>query len=177
MPRARSSIRSPKTVRCDDSASNRLNNRCVACFNLAVLALMVDDPMVMFKQVAELEIYITPDMNVYKNIIATGLDQLLFRKGLLPTILQIEEVAFMVIHGQPPAIMNDEQAYGNLQVIRCVEVSSDQSRQTGIHRCAPGYPRRPSIQQTSYHRQEIGIESVIHAGHRTVILQIDRERI
>lgn len=95
----------------------------MACFNLAVAALMMDDPVSMFKELAELEIYLTPDMNVYKNLIATGLDQLIFRNNLLPTIQLIEDVVYSAIHGKQKIDLSEGQTASILRLLDILKSS------------------------------------------------------
>jgi hypothetical protein len=66
----------------------------------------------LFNELSELEIYVTPDMNVYKNLILTGMDHLLFRKGLLSTIQVIEEAVYIALNGFQAFDLSEEQTKG-----------------------------------------------------------------
>ena len=89
--------------------STRLNNKSVACFNLALACLHTDDMLGMIKELAELELYVTPDMNVYKNLVQTGFDQMLFKPGFLSHLLILEELLYLVMHGVEPSRLTEEQ--------------------------------------------------------------------
>lgn len=84
----------------------------MACFNIALACLHTDDMLGMIRELYELEIYITPDMNVYKNLIQTGFDQMLFKPKFLNSLLVLEELLYMVIHGVEPNNLSEEQTKG-----------------------------------------------------------------
>lgn len=74
--------------------------------------LRMDNMLAMFKQLAELELYLCPNMNVYKNLLATGLDQLLFKRGFIPKVLILEELLHLVMHGKNPTNLTEAQTNG-----------------------------------------------------------------
>jgi hypothetical protein len=84
----------------------------VACFNLALAHLHTDDMMGMLRELQELEHTITPDMSVYKNVIATGFDHILFKPGFLSNLLVLEELLYMVTHGIELNRLTEEQTKG-----------------------------------------------------------------
>lgn len=81
----------------------------MACFNLAVASLQMDDTLSMFNELRELEIYITPDMNVYKNLILTGMDQIMFKQEFILKVQLLEEMLFMALNGSQPINLSEEQ--------------------------------------------------------------------
>ena len=84
----------------------------MACYNLAVAYLHMDNMLAMVKQLAELELYLCPNMNVYKNLLATGIDQLLFKQGFIPKVLILEEMLAMAIHGKASTTLSEDQTKG-----------------------------------------------------------------
>ena len=80
---------------CYDLDSEKLDNKAVACFNLAYAFLKmgnVGDIVNMLDQLIELQTYVTPSMNVYSNLIQTGFSMLVFASGsILRDIVGVEE--------------------------------------------------------------------------------------
>ena len=101
-----------RSVVLGHSVTDRMNNRAVACFNLALAHLHTDDMMSMLRELQELEQTITPDMNVYKNVISTGFDHILFKPGFLSNLLVLEELLYMVTHGIELNRLTEEQTKG-----------------------------------------------------------------
>ena len=89
-----------------------MQNKCVACYNMAIAYLHMDNMLAMVRQLAELELYLCPSMNVYKNLLGTGFDQLLFKPGFIPKILILEEILYLVMHGKTPTNLTEEQTNG-----------------------------------------------------------------
>jgi hypothetical protein len=81
----------------------------VACFNLAVASLHLDDTLSMFNELRELEIYVTPDMNVYKNLILTGMDQIMFKQEFILKVQLLEEMLYMALNDSQPISLSEEQ--------------------------------------------------------------------
>lgn len=106
-----------KNVPWINLVSDRLNNKCVACFNLAVASLHLDDTLGMIKELYQLELFITPSMNVYKNLVQTGFDQILFKKDFLQNLLTLEEMLYLVMHGHDSLKLTEEQTKGSLNLI------------------------------------------------------------
>lgn len=79
---------------------------------MALAYLRMDNMLAMFKQLAELELYLCPNMNVYKNLLATGFDQPLFKDGFIPKALILEELLFMVMNGRTPSNLTEEETKG-----------------------------------------------------------------
>ena len=85
----------------------------MACFNLAISYLQLDDMQGMLEQMAELELYLNPSMNVYKNLITSGFYHLLFKTGFIPKVLILEEILQLVLLGKQPNRMSEEQTKGS----------------------------------------------------------------
>lgn len=66
----------------------------------------------MMTELAELELYLCPNMNVYKNLLTTGIDQILFKKGFIPKVLILEELIYMVMHGKTPVSLTEDDTKG-----------------------------------------------------------------
>lgn len=81
----------------------------MACFNLAVASLHLDDTLSMFNELRELEIYVTPDMNVYKNLILTGMDQIMFKQEFILKVQLLEEMLYMALNDSQPINLSEEQ--------------------------------------------------------------------
>ena len=81
----------------------------MACFNLAVASLQLDDTLSMFNELRELEIYITPNMNVYKNVILTGMDQIMFKREFILKVQLLEEMLYMALNDSQPINLSEEQ--------------------------------------------------------------------
>lgn len=92
----------------------------MACYNLALASLHLDDMLGMIRELYELELFITPNMNVYKNLVQTGLDQLLFKKGFLEQLLILEEMLYIVMHGTEPFKLSEVQTKGNYRLITAI---------------------------------------------------------
>ena len=86
-----------------DAAAKRLNNKAVACYNLAIVAIHTDDMIGLLYELLELEQFLTPEMYVYKNIMETGLDSFLFKGNTLQYLIVLEEVMYSILVGQPPS--------------------------------------------------------------------------
>lgn len=69
----------------------------------------------MLKELNELEIYITPDMAVYKCLIDSGFSYFLFKGGLINSLIVLEELLEFAIAGEEPIIMELEAAEGKLE--------------------------------------------------------------
>ena len=73
------------------------------------------------QELYELEVYIRPEMNVYKNLLLTGLDQLLFKKDFLKNIHILEELLYMVMNGGNQSIsLTDEQTNS---IVKFIQIS------------------------------------------------------
>ena len=48
--------------------------------------MRTDDMLSMLQEISELESYITPDMGVYKSLIHSGFDNIMFRGTLLDSL-------------------------------------------------------------------------------------------
>lgn len=83
--------------------------------------LQMDNMLGMMQQVSELELYLCPNMNVYKNLLSTGLDHALFKSGFIPRVLILEELLYQVMHGKNPSNLTAEQSQGNVCLIRNTE--------------------------------------------------------
>jgi hypothetical protein len=73
------------------AVAKSLNNKVVGCYNLALVALHTDDMNSFLNELQELEQLISPDMYIYKNIMESGLDCLLFKDNLLSQLIVLEE--------------------------------------------------------------------------------------
>lgn len=73
--------------------------------------------MNMLRELQELEQTITPDMNVYKNVISTGFDHILFKPGFLSNLLILEELLYMVTHGIELNRLTEDQTKGRPPVM------------------------------------------------------------
>lgn len=51
-------------------------------------------------------------MNVYKNLISTGMDQLMFKQDFLMKIQLLEEMLFVALNGHQSNEMTEEQTKG-----------------------------------------------------------------
>jgi hypothetical protein len=80
---------------------------------LAVNALKLEDTIEMLNEVTEMEIYIEPHMNVYKNIILTGMDCLMFKPTFIPMAQILEEFLFTAANGESPLMLSDSQMKGS----------------------------------------------------------------
>ena len=65
--------------------------------------------MSMFNELRELEIYVTPDMNVYKNLILTGMDQIMFKQEFILKVQLLEEMLYMALNDSQPISLSEEQ--------------------------------------------------------------------
>lgn len=97
-----------------DLVTDRLPNKCVACFNLAIASLHMDDALTMFNELRELEVYVRPDMNVYKNLITTGMDQLMFKGDFLLKVQLLEEILYIALNGTQPLALTEDQTKGKI---------------------------------------------------------------
>ena len=71
----------------------------MGCYNIAYCHLKIGQEIDMLRELAELEISITPDMAVYKNLVETGFELLLFKPGFLECVLILEEVIHVLLQG------------------------------------------------------------------------------
>jgi tetratricopeptide (TPR) repeat protein len=92
--------------------SSRLGNKAIACFNMAIAFLFTDDRIGMLNQISELELYLTPDMGVYKCLIISGFVHFLFKGGLIPYMVALEELLQFAMMGEEPFILDSEAAEG-----------------------------------------------------------------
>lgn len=92
--------------------SYKLNNKSVACFNIAMACLLSDDMTGVLRELYELEVFITPEMNVYKNLIESGFDQMLFRPRFLNHLVVIEEIICRVAYGKEVFDLTPEKCKG-----------------------------------------------------------------
>lgn len=83
--------------------AKKLNNKAVACYNLAMVAIHTDDMIGLFTELMELEHFLSPDMYLYKNIMETGLDCFICKGNILHYLIVLEEVLYCVLVGQPPS--------------------------------------------------------------------------
>lgn len=111
-------MRSQRNVNLLDTVSNRLHNKCVACYNLALVSLYKDDALSLFNELQELEIYVTPDMNVYKNLIMTGMDQLMFKHEFIGKVQLLEEMLYIALNGTQPVTMTNSQIKSRYEIIQ-----------------------------------------------------------
>lgn len=95
------------------SESNRLGNKATACFNLAMVCIMTDDRIGMLRQVLELELYITPNLVVYKSLISSGLAYFLFKGKLISYMITLEELLQIAMMGEEPSNLDLEAAEGS----------------------------------------------------------------
>lgn len=123
----------------------------------------MDNILAMIKQLEELELYLTPDMNVYKNLLASGMDQMLFKQEFLSKIFILEELLYIVMNGKPPATPKEDTIKGSLgittEILKSRLLGSDKMASTdgGFHSdYKPEAARRPII----IRRIEIGRSSV-----------------
>ena len=63
----------------------------------------------MLQEISELESYITPDMSVYKSLIQSGFDNILFRGSLLELLQILEEMLFIFLHGHESIQLSDDE--------------------------------------------------------------------
>lgn len=73
---------------------------------------MMDDTLAMFAELRELEIYLTPEMNVYKNLLMTGMDQIMFKREFIIKVQLLEEMLYMALNGTQPISLTDEETRG-----------------------------------------------------------------
>lgn len=86
----------------------------MACYNLAVACLQTDDRVGMLRHLAELEIYLAPDMAVYKCLISSGFIYFLFKGSLINSMIVLEELLQFSVTGEEPTILNSEAAEGSV---------------------------------------------------------------
>ena len=86
-----------------DLVAKKLNNKAVACYNLAMVAIHTDDMIGLFTELQELEHFLSPEMYLYKNVMETGLDCFLCKGNILHYLIVLEEVLYCVLVGQPPS--------------------------------------------------------------------------
>ena len=71
--------------------------------------MRTDDMHSMLQEISELESYITPDMSVYKSLIQSGFDNILFRGSLLELLQILEEMLFIFLHGHESIQLSDDE--------------------------------------------------------------------
>ena len=71
--------------------------------------MRTDDMHSMLQEISELESYITPDMSVYKSLIQSGFDNILFRGSLLELLQILEEMLFIFLHGHECIQLSDDE--------------------------------------------------------------------
>lgn len=113
MTNANFTTESLKRVGSTDLESKRPANKAVACYNLAVACLQTDDRIGMLRNLAELEVYLAPDMAVYKNLINSGFMFFLFKGSLINSMIVLEELLQFSITGEEPRVLDTEQAEGS----------------------------------------------------------------
>ena len=64
----------------------------------------------MLRQLAELEVYIKPQMAVYKCLISSGFVHFLFKESLINCMIVLEELLQFSITGDEPYILDCEKA-------------------------------------------------------------------
>lgn len=101
-----------KNVRFGKPVTTRLTNRCVACFNLAVTAIKLENTIDMLNQVKELEMYLEPHMSVYKNIILTGLSSIMFKPNFIQMAQILEEFLCVAVSGESPLMLSENELKG-----------------------------------------------------------------
>ena len=65
---------------------------------------------------------------MYKNIISTGFDHMLFKPGFVPNLLVLEELLFIVTHGIELNRLTEEQTKGTYHSSRDPSVQNGQDR-------------------------------------------------
>lgn len=68
----------------------------------------------MLRCLAELEVYLTPDMAVYKCLISSGFIFFLFKNSLINSMIVLEELLQFSVTGEEPALIDPEIAEGSL---------------------------------------------------------------
>lgn len=75
--------------------------------------LLTDDRIEMLRQILELELYISPDMGVYKCLMTSGFSHLLFKGNLITHMIALEELLQFAILGEEPTNLDSDAAEGN----------------------------------------------------------------
>lgn len=66
----------------------------------------------MLKEMSELELYLTPEMGVYKSLITSGFIYFIFKQDLIQKMIVLEELLQFSILGEEQDGMNSEEAHG-----------------------------------------------------------------
>jgi hypothetical protein len=74
--------------------------------------LLTDDGIGILKEISELELYLTPNMGVYKCLISSGFVHFLFKSRLIPYMIALEELLEFAMVGDEPFHMGSEAAEG-----------------------------------------------------------------
>jgi hypothetical protein len=72
----------------------------------------------MLRHIAELEIYLSPEMAVYKCLISSGFIYLLFKGSLINSMIVLEELLQFSVTGEDPSVLESEVAAGKQKIIR-----------------------------------------------------------
>lgn len=75
----------------------------------------------MLKEMSELELYLTPNMGVYKCLISSGFVHFLFKGRLIPYMIALEELLEFAMVGDEPFDMGSEAAEGSLTLNRSID--------------------------------------------------------
>jgi hypothetical protein len=76
--------------------------------------VLTDDKIGMLKEISELELYLTPDMGVYKCLMTSGFVHFLFKGRLIPHMIALEELLEFAMVGEEPIDMDLEVAEGSI---------------------------------------------------------------
>lgn len=66
----------------------------------------------MLRQIAELEVYLSPEMAVYKSLMNSGFSYFLFKGNLINSMIVLEELLQYSVTGDEPAGLDAEAAEG-----------------------------------------------------------------
>lgn len=76
--------------------------------------LLTDDRIEMLRQILELELYLSPEMGVYKCLIASGFCHILYKGDLITHMIVLEELLQFAILGEEPSNLDTDAAEGKL---------------------------------------------------------------
>ena len=106
--------RSKQGILGSNQASNRWNNKAVACFNIALANLFSEDFTSFLHELAELEVYLSPEMNVFKNLMLSGINLMVMKPNFISNALILEEVFHLIFHADQPSRLSDENTKSSL---------------------------------------------------------------
>lgn len=66
----------------------------------------------MLRHIAELEIYLSPEMAVYKCLMSSGFVYFLFKGSLINSMIVLEELLQFSVTGEEPTVLGSEEAEG-----------------------------------------------------------------